>query len=119
MDKETKNNIAMQEFKNSVQKISKFGDDGFQLQGLVEYEAFNKTTTEILDVYLIIGGYEPLVRLDIYEKGQKITLANFHFDFNPRYNNMTFEFDESSSQLIISGTDSPKLGDYRVKIKEY
>jgi hypothetical protein len=118
MNKETLNNIAIQSFKNSVVKKLEFGNDGFQFQGLVEYNAFNKTTTEVLDVYLIIGGYEPMVKLDIYEKGKIITLEKFHFDFNPRYNNMTFEFNENDNQLIITGKNSPKLGNYQVKIKE-
>ena len=118
MDKETLNNIAIQSFKNSLENKSEFGNDGFQFKGLVEYEAHNKITSEILDVYLIIGGYEPMVRLDIYEKGKKITLDKFHFDFNPKFNNMTFEFLENEKQLIISGKNSPKLGNYKVKIRE-
>ncbi len=118
MDKETLNNIAIQSFKESLENKAEYGNNGFQFQGLVEYEAHNKTITELLDVYLIIGGYEPMVRLDIYEKGRKITVDKFHFDFNPRYDNMTFEFVEKEKQLVITGKNSPKLGRYQVKIKE-
>lgn len=119
MTSETKSIIALNEFKDCLESKREFGNDGFIFNGLITYDALRKKVVEVLDVYLIIGGYEPMVKLDINENGKKITDKIYHMDFNPKYYKDTiFKFDSSSKMLIIEGKSSPKIGDYKVEIKE-
>lgn len=110
--------IALNQFKSSLSTKEKFGNDGFQFNGLVQYNVAGKTTIEVLEVILIVGGFEPMIKLDIYEKGIKITKDDFHLDFNSRFNNTEFVFDPVKQSIIITGKNSPKLGNYSVEITE-
>jgi hypothetical protein len=44
-------------FNSSVTNKKDHGVDGFIFEGFITYEALDRTVTEILEVYLIIGGY--------------------------------------------------------------
>ena len=110
--------IALNQFKSSLNNKEKFGNDGFQFNGLVEYNVAGKTTIEVLEVILIVAGFEPMIKIDIYEKGIKITKDDFHLDFNSRFNNTEFDFDPVKQSIIITGKNSPKLGNYSVEIRE-
>ena len=92
MDQETNNNIDLNELRNSLSNIVSFGDDGYKARCKVTYVAIGKTETEILDVFLIVGGYEPMIRFDIYEEGEIITLDKYHMDFNPKFSKKTLDF---------------------------
>lgn len=66
-----------------------------------------------------MGGFEPTIKLDIYNKGEILTTAKYHLDFNPKFSqNTQFIFDSEKSSITIKGKDSPKLGDYEVIIVE-
>lgn len=111
--------MALNKFKNAIKNKSEYGNDGYKFEGLVTYSANGKIETEILEVALIIGGFEPMIRLDIDVKGRIITSAKYHLDFNPKFSrNTIFVFDESQNSIKIVGTNSPKLGDYEVTISE-
>lgn len=116
MTHEMKNIMELNAFKDSLLSKADYGQDGFVIDGLVTYDAFNKTVTEILGVYLIIGGYEPMIKLDIYSKAKIITSDKYHLDLNPKYDNITFKYDRG--QMIIEGKNSPKIGNYKVTIEE-
>jgi hypothetical protein len=109
---------ALNKFKDCLNNEEEYGNDGVQFNGIIEYNVAGKITTEVLEVILIIGGYTPMVKLDIYEKGTKITKDNFHLDLDPSFTNTNFEFDETKESLIITGKNSPKLGNYTVEIRE-
>jgi len=96
---------------------SRYGNDGFMFVGLVTYDAYSKSYSEPLEVYLTIGGANPGIRLDIYEKGKSITISKFHLDFNPDFINPTMIYDKNTKTLNIQGT-SPKMGSYRLSISE-
>lgn len=104
-------------FKNSLTKKTNYGQDGFVFEGLVTYHTLNKIESEILEVYLIIGGFEPLIKLDIYSKGIIIISEKYHLDLNPKYDNIIFKFD--SPNMIIEGKNSPLIGNYKITIKEH
>jgi hypothetical protein len=116
MTHEMKNIMELNSFKNNLLTKADYGQDGFVIEGIVTYYAINKTVTEILNVYLIIGGYEPMIKLDIYSKGKIITSDKYHLDFNPKYDNIKFKYD--NGQIIIEGKNSPKIGNYKVTIEE-
>lgn len=109
---------ALNQFKDSLNNKEEYGNDGFQFNGLVEYKVAGQTTIEVLEVILIIGGFEPMIKLDIYEKGIKITKDDFHLDFNSRFTNTEFDFNSAKPSIIITGKNSPKLGNYSVEITE-
>lgn len=117
MTHEMKNIAELNSFKSNLSRKSGYGHDGFMFEGLVTYNALNKTVTEILEVYLIIGGYEPMVKLDIYSKGRIINSEKFHLDLNPKYDNISFIY--NNGQLTIEGRNSPKIGNYRITIEEH
>lgn len=117
MTNEMKNISALNLFKNSLLKKTAYGKEGFMLEGMVSYTALNKTVTELLEIYIIIGGYEPMIKLDIYSKGRIIKSDKFHLDLNPKYDDMSFTF--YNGQMIIEGKNSHKIGDYKIIIEEY
>ena|ERR1700741_1456281 len=117
MDKELKNNIEIGSLKNVLSKKLRHGNDGVKFVGEIIYKAYNTVFVETLDVYLI-GGFTPMVRLDLDEKGKIITSAKFHLDFKSNHQDTTFSFNKSEQILKIEGINSPKLGSYEVLIKE-
>jgi hypothetical protein len=104
-------------FNGSLGRKREFGVDGFIFNGLVTYETQNNTVVEILDVWLIVGGYEPMIRLDINSKRKRITSSEYHLDLIPRFDNITFE--PIGNKLMVEVRGSPKLGNYKVTIEEY
>jgi|GEM_PF-1367613 len=119
MDIESESIIALNEFKKGVIKKGDYGNDGCKFEGLVTYSVNGKVETEILEVVIITGGYEPMIKLDIDVKGRIITSAKYHLDFNPRFSKRTmFKFNKMDDSITIIGKNSPKLGDYEVKIIE-
>jgi hypothetical protein len=110
-----KNIIELVSFNSSITNKREHGFDGFIFEGFVTYEALSKTVTEILEVYLIISGYEPMVKLDINSRARIITSDTYHLDLNPRYDNIHFK--HNNGALIINGSNSPKIGNYRVMIE--
>ncbi|WP_027395790.1 hypothetical protein [Aquimarina latercula] len=119
MDQETKSNIALNQLRNKLTNIEDFGDDGYKARCKVTYTVRGKSDTEILEVYLIVGGFEPMIKLDIYELGEIITIDKYHMDFNPRFSNNTkFSYDNDSGILTIDGKNSPKIGNFTVEIEE-
>ncbi|MFD2938779.1 hypothetical protein [Flavobacterium notoginsengisoli] len=111
--------MALNQFKSAIKNKTEFGNDGYKFEGLVTYSAKGKIETEILDVVLIVGGFEPTIKLDIDFKGRILTSTKYHLDFNPKFSkNTLFVFDESKKSITITGTNSPKLGDYEVTIVE-
>lgn len=110
---------AINKLKSALKNKWEYGNDGFEFRGLITYTSKGKTVTEILQTILIIGGYEPLVRIDSKEEGEIITSDDYHMDFNPKFfKTSTFEFDYSTEILTIKGS-SPKMGgDYFVEIQE-
>lgn len=101
MTHEMKNMMELNSFKDKLSQKKDFGRDGVIFKGLITYSSMNTTVTEILDVYLIIGGYTPMIKLDIYAKARIITSETYHLDLNPMYDNITFKFD--SGKMIIIG----------------
>lgn len=109
---------AMNSFRNTVHNIEPHGHD-YKTKCKVTYNAFGKSQTEILEVFILVSGYEPTIRLDIFEKGRVITSKLYHMDFNPAFSDNTkFLFDTESRTLVIEGTNSPRLGNYSVLIEE-
>jgi hypothetical protein len=117
MSHEMKSIIALNSFKEDILNLKEFGRDGFVFDGLVTYKVVGGIYSEILKVYLIIGGYEPMIKLDIHAEGRVIVSSKFHLDFNPAFSNTVFEY--NNNRLLIIGRSSPKLGDYEVNIEEY
>ena len=118
MTEEMKSLMAMNTFKSTLLNKEEHGE-GFKFNGIVAYSTYGKTVTENLEVFLIVGGFEPMINLDIFELGNKITSEKYHMDFNPKFSSNTkFIFDEEENSLIIQGYNSPKIGDYKVIIKE-
>ena len=111
-----KNMVEISSFKSCLLNISEHGNDGFVFESFVTYEALNKTVTEILDVYLILGGYEPVINMDIYSKGRIITSDKYHLDLNPKFDSVTFT--HTGKFLIIEGKNSPKIGNYKITFEE-
>lgn len=110
---------ALNTFKDGIKNLKGYGDDGFKFEGYIKYTVNGKVETERLEVYLIIGGYNPMVKLDIYEKGNVITLNKYHLDFDPEFwKNTVFKNESNPNRLIIEGFNSPKLGNYTVEIEE-
>lgn len=116
MTHEMKNIIELNSFKDYITSKSDSGNDGFIFEGFITYEALSEVVTEILEVYLVIGGFEPMIKLDIFSKGRITTSHKYHLDINPKYENIALKHNFDS--LIIRGTNSPKLGDYKIIIKE-
>lgn len=111
-----KNIKALNSFKNRLYNKSRYGNDGYFFEGIVIYEAMNTTVSDIMDIYLIVGGYEPMIKMDIYSKGEIITSDKYHLDFNPRFENLNFK--HIDNQLIIEGKNSPKIGNYKITFTE-
>ena len=109
---------ALNQFKSSLKNKEEYGSDGFQFNGLVKFNVGGIITSEVLEVILIIGGFNPMIKLDIYEKGEYITEDNFHLDFNSRFNGTDFDFNSKKPSIIITGKNSPKLGNFTVEITE-
>jgi hypothetical protein len=119
MDTEMQSVMSLNQFKSALKNKKEYGFDGYKFEGLVTYAAKGKIETEILEVALIVGGFEPMIKLDIDVKGRIITSAKYHLDFNPRFWQSTkFIFNELENTIIIVGKNSPKLGDYEVTIVE-
>lgn len=119
MDTEMQSVIALNQFKSAIKNKIEYGYDGYKFEGLVTYSAKGKVETEILEVALIVGGFEPTIKLDIDVKGRIITSAKYHLDFNPRFSKSTkFIFNKLENSITIIGKNSPKLGDYEVTIVE-
>lgn len=116
MENEVRNIIALNSFKDSLTKKKGYGNDGFIFRALVTYDAIGKIVTEILEVCLIIGGYEPMIKLDVAAEGRIIIDSKYHLDFNPKFNNITFKFD--GKIIVVECRRSPKIGDYKVIIEE-
>ena len=116
---EMSNVMAINKLKSALKNKEEYGNDGYEFRSLITYKSKGKTVTEILQTVLIIGGYEPLVRIDSQEEGEIITSDKYHMDFNPKFfKTSTFEFDSSADVLTIKG-NSPKMGgDYTVEIQE-
>lgn len=110
-----KNIIELGSFNSSIHNKREHGFDGFVFEGFVTYEASDKTVTEFLEVYLVIGGFEPMVKLDTNSRARIITSDNYHLDLNPKYDNIHFK--HMNGALIINGNNSPKLGNYKVTIE--
>jgi hypothetical protein len=109
----------LNEFKSALKNKRDFGNDGHKFEGLVTYYTNGKIETEILEIALITGGYEPVIRLDIDLKGRIITSEKYHLDFNPKFwKNTKFEFDKAKNLIKIVGINSPKLGNFEVTISE-
>ena len=118
-DQEIKSIQALNYFKEAVRDKKEYGYDGFTFEGLVTYFVRGTSVTEILEVALIVGGFEPMIKLDIYSKGRIITSAKYHLDFNPKFSqNTKFSFDPKNSVFTITGTNSSKLGNYSLTIRE-
>ena len=118
MTQEMESIYALNSFKSILRNKKEWGNDSFRFEGLVTYSAFDKVVTEILEVELVIGGFEPMIKLDLDRKGRIITSVNYHLDFNPRFEKTTiFSFDEINT-IKIEGKNSPKMGNYEVTIKE-
>lgn len=111
-----KNIIALKNFSESLLNKIEYGNDGYSFKSLVTYETSNKTVTEILDVYLIIGGFEPMIKIDTYCLGEIITSEKYHLDLNPKFDNITFK--HLNKKLIVEGRNSPKIGNYKIKFEE-
>lgn len=109
---------ALNDFKNSLKSKTALGRDSFKFKGLVTYTALDKEVTEILDVILVISGFQPEIKLDIDFKGKIIVSDIYHLDFNPRFENTLFKFDFEKNTIIIEGKNSPKLSNYKVTISE-
>ena len=118
MDTEMKSIGAMVNFRDNLKVKEEYGNDGCKFNGLVTYYALNEIFNEELEVFLITSGYEPIVKLDIYEKGEIIKLDKFHLDFDPKYPNTIISFDKELNSLKINGKNSPKLGNYELTIVE-
>jgi len=118
MDTEMKSIGAMGDFRNNLKAKEEYGNDGCKFNGLVTYHALNEIFIEVLEVFLITSGYEPMVKLDINEKGEIIKSDKFHLDFNPKYSNTVISFDKKLNALKINGKNSPKLGNYELTIVE-
>ena len=111
--------MALNEFKSAVINKTDYGNDGYKFEGLVTYYTNGKVETEVLEVALIIGGYEPMIKLDIDANARIITSAKYHLDFNPKFwRNTTFEFNKTENSIKIVGVNSPKLGNFEVTITE-
>ena len=119
MDTEMQSIMALNQFKSVLNHSIEYGYDGVKFEGFVTYSAKGKVETEILEVALIIGGFEPAIKLDIDAKSRKITSAKYHLDFNPKFSKSTkFIFNNVENSITILGLNSPKLGDYEVTIVE-
>ena len=116
MTNKMKNIIALNDFSESLLNKTEYGNDGYCFESLVTYEASNKTVTEILDIYLIIGGFEPMIKMDTYCLGKIITSEKYHLDLNPRFDNITFKY--LNNKLIVDGSNSPKIGNYKITFEE-
>ena len=111
--------MALNQFKSAIVNKTEYGNDGYKFEGLVTYSAKGKVETEILEVALIVGGFEPTIKLDIDVKGRILTSAKYHLDFNPKFwRNTTFEFNKTENSIKIVGVNSPKLGNFEVTITE-
>lgn len=119
MDQEMKSLRALSTFRDNINQIEKFSGDGYIAKCKVTYKTSTKTESEILDVFLIIGGYTPMIKLDMRVLGKIITVDNYHMDFDPQFSkSTTFSFDPQTKTLIIEGKNSPKIGNYTVEIVE-
>ena len=110
-----KNSIALNDLKDSIIVKEKYGKNGYKFRGFITYFAFGKVFTEILDVFLLLGDYEPTLNLDMGENGDIIKSDKFHLDFNIKFNTMIY----SNNLFTIEGKKSPKMGDYKVTISEH
>lgn len=111
--------MALNYFKSAINNKTEHGNDGYIFEGLVTYFVDGNPVTEILEVVLVVGGFEPMIKLDIYSKARIITSVKYHLDFNPKFSQSTkFSFDTEDNILTITGTKSPKLGNYYLTIRE-
>ncbi len=119
MNTEINSIMALNQFKSAIVNKKEYGNDGYEFEGLVTYYANGKIETEILEVILILGGFEPLIKLDVYSKGRILTNEKYHLDFYPKFfPNTQFVFNELEKSITIIGKNSPKLGSYEVTIVE-
>ena len=114
---EMKNITALNSFRDSLTSKKEYGSNGYRFIGLVSYYASQNVVTENLDVFIIFGGYEPCIKLDIFEEGEIITGKGYHFEFYPKYKNIIFTFNQQSQSLSIEG-ESSSFGNYKVVIIE-
>ena len=117
MDQEKLNAIALNEFKTSLKKKKKYGNDGVEFKGYAEYEAYGKKISDSLEIILIVGGFDPKVSLDIYEKSSIITSQKYHMNFKALNANSQFYFNAQNNILTIKG-NSEKMGKHVLEIWE-
>ena len=110
--------MAIRNFKNIVMNLEEYGFDNVTFNASVKYITSLKSYFEKMKVALPVNGFSLIVKLDIEENCSIITSDNFHMDFDTKYENTEFIFDEHERKLIING-NSPKMGgNFSVEISE-
>ncbi len=119
MTDEDKSILALNQFKSALKRKEKYGNEGFKFKGIVVYDALGKSITENLECVIIVGGFQPVFKINTDDSGVLITEDIYHLDFNPFYSkNTSFSYNDSDETFIINGIDSPKIGNYKVTISE-
>ncbi|WP_346859446.1 hypothetical protein [uncultured Draconibacterium sp.] len=110
--------LAIRSFKNVLNTKEEYGFDNIIFSASVKYTTPLKSFYEKMKVALPVNGYSLVVKLDVEESCSTITSDNFHMDFDTKYENTDFIFDENAGILIIKGS-SPKMGgQFIVEISE-
>jgi hypothetical protein len=85
VDIEMESIIALNNFKSNLKNPIEYGNDGFKFEGFVTYYVNEKVETEILQIALIIGGFEPMIKMDLDAKARILVSKKYHLDFNPKF----------------------------------
>ena len=117
MDNESLNIDAIHSCKNLWDNFEEYGSVGLKTKVNVEYSSDSRqTVNNILEIVLIVNGYNPEVQLNNLSTSSLITRENYHLDFKARFDNK-IRFDEKNSCLIITGQSS-KMGNYKIIITQ-
>lgn len=110
--------MAIGKFRNIVVNQEEYGFDNVIFNASVTYTTRLKSYFEKMKVVLPVNGFSLVIKLDIEENCRIITSDNFHMDFDTKYENTDFIFDEKEQILRING-NSPKMGGkFSVEIRE-
>lgn len=111
---------VLNEFKSSIKKKKKYGNEGIKFKGLVTYDIESKQVTEILECLLINSGYHPRFEIDFESKGKIITDDKYSLIFSPLSfeDNTIFKYEKSNHLFIIEGVNAKNEEKYKITISE-
>ena len=103
---------AFSAFKDNLRNETQYSNGDESFRGKVIYSWQGKTEHETLIINLLLTSFEyGTIRI---EDGEIINIDNVHTQFTHKFQDYSYD---SDGFLIIKG-NSPRLGEYRVKIIE-